>query len=703
MGCLLGVFLGGAVSGFAVPLVTGISPNYGTAGTQVIITGSGFTTGGFPSVTAVKFYNNVAASFTVTADTQIQTVVPAGAVTGPVRVESPSGNTTTNNFLVIGRQPYIDSFDPITGATNSSVTIIGLNLTNPATIRFGGKAASAFLSGQVGQSERMVATVPLGALSGPISASNSFGIFTTSSNFVVTTSAPVVDYFSPFTGPTNIDVTISGLNVTNATNVLFNGVPSKRIQAGTGQDQIRALVPAGATTGPIKVVNRYGTNTTSSNFVVTTTAPFISDFSPTFGPTNTIVTIQGINFTGATAVKFNGTNAAAFNVVSVSQISARVQYRASTGPITVINATGTNTTSSNFVVTGGAPFISGFSPFFGTNGTVVRIDGVSLIDATSVRFGTNPAVSFSAVSSVQIQATVPSGATTGPISVGNSFGTNTTTTNFFLPPQIAGFSPTHAAITAPVTISGTNFIGTTVVQFNGNSTSFTVTAPGSIQAVVPAGATNGFITVITPGGATATAIVFVVDPSADLSVTLAASPDPVFVTSNVTFIALISNNGPDPALGVTLTDVLPSNLVFVAASGGTVSTNGNQVTVSVGTINSGGSATVNIIASPLLSGFVTNSVSVTGTRYDPVPANNTATVTVGVLPLPILFIRLLSNQMVEISWPAPLSNFVLQSADRLLRTNNVWTNVVIAPVTIGSSNTVTAPLTGTNRFFRLKK
>ena len=224
-----------------------------------------------------------------------------------------------------------------------------------------------------------------------------------------------------------------------------------------------------------------------------------------------------------------------------------------------------------------------------------------------------------------------------------------------------------------------------------------------IQAIVPAGVTNGLITVITPGGSTASTNAFIVDPSADLSVTLTASPDPVFVTSNLTFTALILNNGPDPALGVTLTDVLPSNLVFLAASGGVASINGNQVKVSVGTINSGASAAVTIMVSPLLAGFVTNSVSVSGTRFDPVSANNTATVTVGVLPLPFLFIRLLTNQTVEISWPAPLSNFVLQSTDRLLRTNNVWTNVVIAPVTVGNTNTVTAPLAGTNRFFRLKK
>src|SRR5687767_11444130 len=54
-----------------------------------------------------------------------------------------------------------------------------------------------------------------------------------------------------------------------------------------------------------------------------TPAPSISSFSPTSGGVGTTVTINGANFTGASAVRFNG-QSASFSVVSSSQITASV-------------------------------------------------------------------------------------------------------------------------------------------------------------------------------------------------------------------------------------------------------------------------------------------------------------------------------------------------------------------------------------------
>ena len=47
-------------SGPSCPAVTSFAPGAGSTGTSVVITGTGFT-----SVTAVKFSNNVSASFTI--------------------------------------------------------------------------------------------------------------------------------------------------------------------------------------------------------------------------------------------------------------------------------------------------------------------------------------------------------------------------------------------------------------------------------------------------------------------------------------------------------------------------------------------------------------------------------------------------------------------------------------------------------------
>jgi subtilisin-like proprotein convertase family protein len=61
--------------------VTSLVPNNGPPGTPVTINGSGFT-----GVTGVTFANSVNASFTFINDSQLQTSVPAGAVTGPLTI-----------------------------------------------------------------------------------------------------------------------------------------------------------------------------------------------------------------------------------------------------------------------------------------------------------------------------------------------------------------------------------------------------------------------------------------------------------------------------------------------------------------------------------------------------------------------------------------------------------------------------------------
>jgi endonuclease G len=87
--------------------------------------------------------------------------------------------------------------------------------------------------------------------------------------------------------------------------------------------------------------------------------PGITNVSPTSGSMGSSVVIKGTNFTGASVVWFNGTNAA-FTLNSSSQITATVPTGATTGPVSVIAPGGLATSAANFTVANGKPGIQSF-------------------------------------------------------------------------------------------------------------------------------------------------------------------------------------------------------------------------------------------------------------------------------------------------------------------------------------------------------
>src|SRR5213076_2793833 len=55
---------------------------------------------------------------------------------------------------------------------------------------------------------------------------------------------------------------------------------------------------------------------------------------------------------------------------------------------------------------------------------------------------------------------------------------------------------------------------------------------------------------------------------ADLGITKTASPPTPTLGQNVTFTVTVTNNGPDTATGVVVTDLLPAGLTYVSDDGG---------------------------------------------------------------------------------------------------------------------------------------
>ena len=114
-------------------------------------------------------------------------------------------------------------------------------------------------------------------------------------------------------------------------------------------------------------------------------------------------------------------------------------------------------------------------------------------------------------------------------------------------------------------------------------------------------------------------------PLADLSVIQTDTPDPVNVSSNMSYALTVANAGPEDATGVAVTDALPAGVTFQSASAtqGSCTQAAGIVSCLLGDLTSGSNATINIaVTAPVVTGTITNSATVSGNEIDPVPAND---------------------------------------------------------------------------------
>jgi alpha-tubulin suppressor-like RCC1 family protein len=160
------------------------------------------------------------------------------------------------------------------------------------------------------------------------------------------------------------------------------------------------------------------------------------------------------------------------------------------------------------------PAVSGVSPDSGpaAGGTLVTITGTDFDEATAVKFGASNAKGFTVESATSITAEAPAGvAGTVDVTVTTAAGTSAKGTAdkfaYLAAPTIKKLAPKSGRETGGtvVTITGTNFLGATGVDFGANAghvvsvksaTSMSVEAPPGVPGKVA-------VTVTTPGGTSA--------------------------------------------------------------------------------------------------------------------------------------------------------------------------------------------------------
>lgn len=143
---------------------------------------------------------------------------------------------------------------------------------------------------------------------------------------------------------------------------------------------------------------------------------------------------------------------------------------------------------------------------------------------------------------------------------------------------------------------------------------FTATAAAAANQFDPVSANNFASATVAVGAA------------ADLGVTLVAQPNPVVLSSNVAFVATITNAGPNTATNVVLNQTLPvgAAVISATASQGSVHQAGGSLTANLGALDAGARATVTVVLATSRIGALSMLANVSGAQADPDPLNNSA-------------------------------------------------------------------------------
>lgn len=406
---------------------------------------------------------------------------------------------------VLQANPAITSVSPGYGPVGTTVTLNGSGFgasQGTSTVQFGTYAATA----STWTDTRIVTTVPsmpIGKVYLGVTVSG-----TTANTPFTVGNPPLLTGMSPGYGPQGTTITFSGsqFGATQGSSTITLGSYAMT-PTSWSNTQIVAPVPSNAPNGkyyPAIMVGGLQNPTSAGPFTVGN-PPLLSAMSPGYGPQGTVITFTGQYFgttQGSSTIKL-GTYTMTPTSWSDTQIVAPVPSSAANAkyyPTITVNGLQNPSSAGPFTV-GNPPLLTGMSPGYGPQGTVVTFTG-SQFGATqgssTITLGSYTMTPTS-WSDTQIVAPVPSNAangkyypfitvgglqdpvSAGPFTVGN-------------PPIINGVSPNSAPAGSSVTVTGVRFgasQGSSVLKFGTYTTTPTSWADTQIVTVLPSGMPPG--------------------------------------------------------------------------------------------------------------------------------------------------------------------------------------------------------------------
>ncbi|HEX2834333.1 MAG TPA: IPTL-CTERM sorting domain-containing protein [Thermoanaerobaculia bacterium] len=555
------------------------------------------------------------------ANSMTFTVTLSGAQAIPVTIDYTTSNgsatagsdytTTSGTLTFVPGDISEDIVVPILGdlafETNETFTV---TLSNPSfNVTLSDATATGTIQNDDAQSQISVGDVSL----------NEGNIGTTTFTFVVSLDAPApatvtVDYatgsgvaiagsdFNATSGTLtfnigesskNVDVAVIGdtvfepnenfivqLSSPSANATLADGVGSGTILNDDAQSQI-SIGGAGVAEGDA--------GTSLLTFNVTLDAPATSTVTVNYATSDNTATAGSDYVAAAGTVTFNVGD-------SSKNVDVTINGDTTFEPNETFNIT-LSSPSANAVILDGSAV-----------GTIANDEGTSVISIGDVSQNEGNAGTSSFTFAVTLNVPTTSSVT---VDYATSNGSATAGSDYVAASGTVTFNTGESSKNVVITVNGDT-------TFEPNENFFVTLTNASVNATIADNSGTG--TIQNDDG-----------PQADLAITKTASDTTPQSGDQVTFTIVVTNNGPDQATGVVVTDDLPSGMSFVSATSTVGSCNAaDPVVCTIGTLANGQSATITLTV--LITGGpgqYTNSASADSNETDANGATSASPIVVG--------------------------------------------------------------------------
>ena len=591
----------------------------GSPAAQLVITGTNFASSSVVtwnnSGTSTTLVSGYVSSTQLTATIPATLLANAGSALVIVSNGTVSSNAATFS-IGAGTVPTLTSISPTAataGGSQFQLTLLGTNFVSGSTVQWNNGSTTASLpAAMTGGGTTLTAVVPASdvATAGNafVSVLNPGGGTSSQLTFVISSNLPTVTSLgttSAVVGSASFQLTVSGTNFVPSSVVNWNAgnsaVPLQTIY--NSSTSLTAIIPAAnlATVGSVTVTvaNPGATTgtTVSSNSLLFSVTPLatpsinttsgLTPASVVAGTASFPITIAGSNFFSGSTVQWivgSSTTQLATTYINSSQLSAVVTASLASSPVTAyITVTNPGNSISNqvsFAVTAAAgPTISSLSStsaIVGSSATQITVTGSNFVTGSLVQWnGGSGAVALQTIynTATSLTAIVPAadfataglaivtvtnpGTTSGTTVVSNSVVFTITAA---APPTISSVSVTSAVVGSSalqVTVTGTNFVAGSTVQWNSGTSATSVqtvySSSTSLTALIPSSdfAVAGVFTVTVSnagasGGSTiaSNAIIFTVTSAGTPSInsTNGVSPSTAVAGSTSFSIAINGSN-----------------------------------------------------------------------------------------------------------------------------------------------------------------